>query len=265
MLSIRDFRLRCALLLPAALLVTAGCEQPTPPPPQPPEVVVAKPIQRDVRVYADFTGNTAAISHVEIRARVQGVLEKEHYEPGSLVKAGQLLFEIEREPFVAARDQAEADVQASEAYVRRAQSDLERLEQAVKTNAVSQQEVTRARAERDQAQAGLLAARARLDTAEIDLEYTTMHSPIDGIVTRTWRAGGHCDRAELAATLEHCSLLRAKGTLATADGTLLVHLAGDRVELTPIADRALDALVLIGSSEAEVSAAVHALDGLVGS
>ena len=88
--------------------------------------------------------------------------------------------------------------------------------------------------------------------------------PIDGIVTRTWRAAGHCDRAELAATLEHCGLLRAKGTLATADGTLLVHLAGDRVALTPIADRALDALVLIGSSEAEVSAVVHALDGLVG-
>jgi len=91
---------------------------------------------------------------------------------------------IERDTYVAARNQAKAEVDASEAFLHRAESDLDRLEQAIKTNAVSQQEVTRATAERDQARAGLLAAKARLDKARIDLGYTEIHSPIKGLISR---------------------------------------------------------------------------------
>jgi RND family efflux transporter MFP subunit len=174
-----------SVLIAAVSIVIVGCNtQPEVTAPPSPEVVVAQPTQRDVTLFRNFTGNTDAIESVEIRARVQGFLQSFNFEAATLVKNGDLLFVIEREPYMAAKDQANADVDASEAYVRRAESDLERLEQAVKTNAVSQQEVTRATAERDQARAALHAATARLDKANIDLEYTQIRSPITGLITR---------------------------------------------------------------------------------
>jgi RND family efflux transporter MFP subunit len=167
-----------------ALAIATSCKAPEVPPPSPPEVVVATPTQRDVTVFQDFTGNTQAIESVEIRARVKGFLESFDFVPSTFVQKGALLFVIERAPYIAAKDQAEAEVEASEAFLRRAESDLDRLEQAVKTNAVSQQEVTRATAERDQARAALLAAKAKLDTASINLDYTEIHAPIGGLISR---------------------------------------------------------------------------------
>ena len=166
------------------LLVPMGCESPAPPPPAPPEVTVAVPDVRDVTNQAEFNGTTVAIKSVEIVARVQGFLQQIRFEPSTFVKKGQTLFVIEQEPFVARRDRAQANISSAEAALRRAESDLERLEQAVKTNAVSQQEVTRARAERDQADASLLASRSELQNAEIELGYTTIKSPIDGLISR---------------------------------------------------------------------------------
>ena len=180
------FRAAAIRVWPAVILLLAGCAPEAPPPPPPPQVVVTTPTQRDVTNYADFTGNTQAIQSVEIRARVQGFLEQVTFEPSSFVRTGQLLFVIERDPYIAAKDRAEADVLASEAALRRTESDLERLEEAVKTHAVSQQEVTRARAERDQAQAALLAAKAVLANVEIDLRYTKIRSPINGIISRRY-------------------------------------------------------------------------------
>jgi RND family efflux transporter MFP subunit len=180
-------RLRFEIFLTAtcvALALVPGCKAPEVPPPRPPEVTVETPARRDVTIFADFTGNTQAIESVEIRARVQGILEKSTFEPASFVRKGQLLFVIEQAPYIAARDRAEAEVRSSEAALERTKSDLERLEQAVKKNAVSEQEVTRARADRDQAIAALAAARAMLQSVEIDLAYTEIHSPIGGIVSR---------------------------------------------------------------------------------
>jgi RND family efflux transporter MFP subunit len=154
--------------------------------PPPPEVTVAMPEVRDVTAFAEFVGTTEAYQSVEIRARVQGYLDRMAFEPSSFVRRGQLLFVIEPEPYEAQRDRAAANLKAAEANLRRAESDLDRLEQAVQTNAVSQQEVTRARAERDQASAAMLEAQAALTNAEIELEYTTLESPIDGLVSRNY-------------------------------------------------------------------------------
>ena len=165
-------------------LITIGCGSPAPPAPQPPQVTVALPEVRDVTHRVEFTGTTEAFTAVEIVARAQGFLEQIRFEPSSFVKTGQTLFVVEQEPFIARRDRAQANLESAEAALRRAESDLARLEQAVKTNAVSQQEVTRARAERDQAEAALLASRAELQNAEIELGYTTIESPIEGIVSR---------------------------------------------------------------------------------
>jgi RND family efflux transporter MFP subunit len=145
---------------------------------------VAVPEVRDVTSQAEFNGTTVAIKSVDIVARVQGFLEQIRFEPSTFVRKGQTLFVIEQEPFIARRDRAKANLESAEAALRRAESDLARLEQAVKTNAVSQQEVTRARAERDQAEAALLASRSELQNAEIELGYTTIKSPINGMITR---------------------------------------------------------------------------------
>jgi RND family efflux transporter MFP subunit len=172
-----------AVALVAALGAMA-CGQPEPPPPTPPEVSVATPLRRDVTFYADFTGRTASVQRAEIRARVTGFLERMNFVPGDMVKKGQLLFLIEPEPYQAQRDQADASLKSAEANRARAQSDLERLEEAIKTNAVSQQDVTRARAELAQAEASVLSSGAELAQAKIQLQYTEVRSPVTGKVDR---------------------------------------------------------------------------------
>jgi RND family efflux transporter MFP subunit len=182
--SVRGFGWRVfAAVVVAGMGIGCG-GQPETAPPKPPEVTVSTPTQRDVTIVHEFVGTTQARESVEIRARVQGYLEEMAYEPSSFVRKGDLLFVIEPEPYQAQRDRAEAGLKAAEAGLRRAESDLDRLEQAVRTNAVSQQEVTRARAERDQASAAMLESQAVLTNAEIQLEYTAIKSPIDGLVSR---------------------------------------------------------------------------------
>jgi multidrug efflux system membrane fusion protein len=179
----RGLNIMCAFL--ALGFFSGACRRaPEMPAPTPPEVAVTTPVVRDVTVFHEFTGTTVASESVEIRARVQGFLERVSFEPSSFVGRGDVLFVIERGPYEAQRDQAQANMSSAEAALRRADSDLERLEQAVRTNAVSQQEVTRARAERDQASAALLQAKAALTNAEIQLSYTIIRSPIDGLVSR---------------------------------------------------------------------------------
>jgi RND family efflux transporter MFP subunit len=179
---------RSALLsIVLAAVLVGGCRKaPEVVPPAPPEVTVTTPVQKDVTVFQEFVGSTEAYKSVNIRARVQGFLDSMHFEPSAFVRTGQLLFVIEPEPYEAQRDRAAAGLKAAEAGLARAESDLDRLEQAVRTNAVSQQEVTRARAERDQASAGMLQAQAELTNAEIQLEYTTIETPIDGLVSRNF-------------------------------------------------------------------------------
>lgn len=177
----------CATLITLSLSPTSACRKtPEAPPRTPPEVAVSTPVVRDVTVFEEFTGTTEARRSVEIRARVQGFLEGIAFEPSSFVREGQRLFVIEPAPYQAQRDRAEANLASAQAALRRAESDLDRLEQAVLTNAVSEQEVTRARAERDQASAALLEAKAALTQAEIQLGYTTVESPIAGLVSRNF-------------------------------------------------------------------------------
>ncbi len=188
MTSLKLDVVRRSVLLSAVIATfTMGCQKaPEVVPPAPPEVTVTTPQQRDVTVFQEFVGSTEAFKSVNIEARVQGFLDSMHFEPSSFVRRGQLLFVIEPEPYEAQRDRAAAGLKAAEAGLARAESDLDRLEQAVRTNAVSQQEVTRARAERDQASAGMLQAQAELTNAEIQLDYTTIESPIAGMVSRNF-------------------------------------------------------------------------------
>jgi RND family efflux transporter MFP subunit len=170
------------IVLAGPLLV--GCGGSEPPPPQPPAVTVARPEHRAVRPYVDFTGVSRAIESAEVRARVSGVLEKMLFEPSHEVDAGDVLFVIEQAPYQAAYEEARAALKSARAELARADSDLERLQRAVKTKAVSESDVDRAQALRDQAEAAVLGAQARLATARLNLDYTEVRTPIDGTVGR---------------------------------------------------------------------------------
>ena len=154
-------------------------------PPMPtPVVTVDKPQLKTVTDFYEFTGTAGAVEEVQVRARVQGYLQKIHFADGSDVSKGDLLFEIEPESFQAKRNQAGAMLKSSQAEMIRAKLDYERVQEAVKTNAVSKQEVTTRKAEWDKAQAAVMANEAALAEAELNLSYTKIHSPIDGRISR---------------------------------------------------------------------------------
>ena len=151
---------------------------------QAPEVTVAQPVMRPVQPYVDFTGTTRAVESVEIRARVGGVLEQQLFRSSEIVDEGKVLFIIEPDQYQAARDEAVAMLRSAIADSALKESNLERIQIAIETNAVSRQDLDRAQAERDAAVAGVLGARARLSRAQLDYDYTSVRSPITGQVGR---------------------------------------------------------------------------------
>jgi RND family efflux transporter MFP subunit len=233
-------------------------------PPAPPEVVVAMPQQRDVTIMHEFVGTTQARESVEIRARVQGYLEKVAFEPSSFVKAGQLLFVIEPEPYEARLAQAQAGLKAAEAGLRRAESDLERLQQAVQTNAVSEQEVTRALAERDQASAALLEAKANLTNAEIQLGYTTIESPMDGLVSRNFVDLGNlvgAGEATSLATVRRIDPIFAYFEVSERVMARILELRGGHKD--PGTGAEIPAILLLKETGLEIEGKVDSVDNTV--
>ena len=169
-----------------AVFATAACdgkkEKYVAPPP--PEVTVSRPLKQDVTEYAEFTGTTQAEKSVDIRARVEGFLESINFIPASMVKKGDLLFVIDPKPFKAKLDQALADLATAKAQLQLADATLVRKERAFKQRAVSEVEVIQARAEKAKAQAAIQAAKATVETAQINLSYTSIHAPIGGRISR---------------------------------------------------------------------------------
>ena len=159
-------KLACAI----ALTVTASCGGGDQAGPPAPEVTVAQPERRDVDYFEEFSGNTRAIEFAEVRARIPGTLDEQMFSPSSQVREGQLLFVIEPEPYQASYDEAEAAVAAAKSELAAAASDLERIQLAIQSNAVSRQDLDRATAARDQAEAGVRASQARFDLAAINLD-----------------------------------------------------------------------------------------------
>lgn len=157
-------------------------------PPTPVSVVEVKPM--DTPATMEFTGKTASSRQVDINARVEGYLDKIAYTEGSLVKEGQLLFQLDPKPFQAALDNAKAVLAQQQAMLTRARQTLARVKPLARENAVSQQDLDNATANVLASEAQVQAAKAQVDKAQLDLGYTTIRSPLTGLSSSaTFREG----------------------------------------------------------------------------
>jgi membrane fusion protein, multidrug efflux system len=161
-----------------------------PPPAAPPEVQVAEVTQNDVPISIELVGATLGSEDVEIRARVEGYLVSMNFTEGSFVKKGQLLYRIDPQPFEAALAEASANLSTARARVDKTNNDVARLTPLAKQQAVSQQEVDNALSAQEGAQAQVAANDAKVAKAKLDLAYTTITSPIDGLIGTTQKKVG---------------------------------------------------------------------------
>ena len=173
------------LIAASLALGLAACAKPAPPAAQPPEVQVAEVVQRDTPIYIELVGATLGSEDIEIRPRVEGYLVSINFTEGSFVRKGDLLYKIDAQPFEAALAESKADLETANARLDKARNDVNRLLPLVKERAVSQQELDNALSAREAAQSQVAAFQAKLAKAKLDLAYTTILSPTDGIIGTT--------------------------------------------------------------------------------
>jgi len=148
------------------------------------DVTVAKPVRQEVTRYLEYTGTTAALQSVDIRARVPGFLTKMCFQPRAKVKAGDLLFVIDPRQYEANVKESEGKLNAQKAESKLAQTELQISQQLESKEAISALKLEKKAAERDVAEANVELADAALDKAQLDLEWTQVTSPINGRVSR---------------------------------------------------------------------------------
>ena len=177
-------RLLTGIVLIILLFIVFGCEKAPKKQVRIPEVSVCHPVEQDVARYLEYTGNTAAIESVDIRARVAGFLEKICFEPQSRVKTGDLLFLIDPRQYQAQAEEARAKLEATQAQYELAKIEEEISRSLEAKEAVSWLKMQQAIAKSGVSKADVALAQAALDKANLNLEYTRVTSPIDGRVSR---------------------------------------------------------------------------------
>ena len=164
-------------------LLVVGCkkEKTSVAPIQTIEVTAVKVEPRDVPITFEWIAQTESSRQVDIRARVEGILEKRVYKEGAIVQEGQVMFEMERKPFEARLDAAKANLGQEDARLANAQQTLERVQGLSERNVVSRQNLDDATNSERAAAAAVEAAKAKVAEAELNLGYTTIRAPITGL------------------------------------------------------------------------------------
>jgi membrane fusion protein (multidrug efflux system) len=168
----------------SSLAATAEAAEPPKNAAPPPSVAVITTQLVDVTPTFGFNGRVVAEDKVEVRARVTGFLQKRNFEEGADVKAGELLFVIEKDQYQAIVEQRQAELASAEANRVNTQVALQRGQELVKNKNIPQAEVDQRRANDEMAAAKILEAQAALKQAEINLSYTDIYAPIDGRIGR---------------------------------------------------------------------------------
>ena len=176
--------MRHAALLPTlaalALLVACGKEVPKlAPPPLEVSIVTIQP--RDIDISREYVAQTQSSQAVNIQARVSGWLDKRVYTEGALVKAGQVLFRMDQKPFQAQLDAAKAALQRNQAAMAVAKANLDRVKPLAAKNALSQKDLDDATGQYEQSAAAVEQSKAQVTSAQLDLSYTVISSPVTGV------------------------------------------------------------------------------------
>jgi len=173
--------IRVVLGVIAALLPTACEKPPAPPAPGPPDVEVTEVIQQDVPIYREWVAQLNGPINAAITPKVQGYLLTQNYNNGFFVKKGQLLFTIDPRPFVATLDQEKAGVAQAQANLALAQKNVDRDIPLAAQNAIPQMTLDTDRSTLAANRAALTAAQAQMVQAQLNLDWTKVYSPIEGI------------------------------------------------------------------------------------
>jgi multidrug efflux system membrane fusion protein len=192
-----------ASLLAALLLFQlGGCggsdrNQASAPPPMPPvPVKTAQPLQKEVVEWDEYTGRIEAVESVEIKARVDGHLDKVNFKDGDKVKKGDLLFVIDPRSYQAELDRAEGALEQAKSRFDLAKNDLERAERLRKSRAISEEEYdARSKGVRESS-AAVRSLEAALQTARLNLDFTEIHAPISGRISRELITVGNLVKAD---------------------------------------------------------------------
>lgn len=185
-----------------------------------PPVVVAEVVQKTVPIYRENVAQTDARDTVEIRARVQAFLEAQHFTEGTIVKKDQLLFTLDKREYETKLRMAKAELDVVLARLVKAETDERRLRPLAERKAVPQQDYDDAAANLLGAKAAVEAARSRVAEAELNLSYTTIRSPIEGLIgQRLVTPGNLVGQGEptLLDTVSSIDPIRVNFTLSEAD------------------------------------------------
>jgi membrane fusion protein, multidrug efflux system len=174
--------LRHTLLLSVPLLLFSGCEKKEAvAPPSPPSVKVVEVIQKDVPIYSEWVAQLNGDTNAQIMPKVQGYVLRKNYQEGFFVSKGQLLFEIDPRPFEAALHQSEAQVAVAKADLSKAETDRARDTPLAAQSAIPQKQLDNDISAEDASKAQVDAANAMLEQAQLNLEWTKVYCPIDGV------------------------------------------------------------------------------------
>ena len=229
-------KLRTVLLpyffLPAFLSLFAGCgnkESSSAPVAVPVEVTQA--IQKDMPVYREFVGQTIAYQDVEIRARVAGYLDTVDYKEGSFVTKGQLLYQIDPKPFQAALEKAQGQLGTAEAHYQKTLNDVNRYRPLAAEGAISKQELDNAETAFAAAKAVVDSAKADVDEATLNLGYTKIEAPLDGLVgVNNVKPGNLVGRGEntLLTTISEIDPMDIQISISESDYLMFARLKAER-------------------------------------
>src|SRR5664279_116450 len=167
--------------LPVLLLIV-GCEKKEEKPQAgPPEVLVSEVVQQNVPIFQEWVSQLTGPVNADITPKVQGYLLKQHYQNGYFVKKGELLFELDPRQYQAALDQAQAQVEIAKAGLSEADNNVARDTPLAAQNAIPQKQLDTDLSAQSARKAQVEAAKANLDNAKLNLGWTKIYSPIDGI------------------------------------------------------------------------------------
>jgi membrane fusion protein (multidrug efflux system) len=220
-----------AALMTCLVLAAACSKKEAPPPPAPPEVQVAEVVQKDVPIYIELVGATLGSEDVEIRARVEGYLAAVSFTEGSFVKKGQVLYKIDPQEFQEVLAQAQGNVATARARLEKTNNDVARYKPLAAQQAISQQELDNALSAQEAAKAQVAVYDAVVAKTKLDLAYTTITSPVDGLIGTTQKkVGSLVGRGEntLLNTISQVNPILFRCAIAEAEYLRLSRLGVDK-------------------------------------